>query len=315
MSSHNKPIWFNLDLYKSIKTLPDFYYFIFHRTKLFHYWFDIVFSNKSSFLNFVKNAFEKNEVNVHLLNETYSDYGSFFDPAVMSTFKNPELTDSVDGNKDIGIYSLTPINFFDVESLSNLKSDIYHGLTEDEKKLWDLYDKNVDYCLQLETGATVTSDNEKQSTMEEIEADYNRLLRANVTDYRSKQLFEFVNKFIIKIDINAPEEVLLNEFRALIKHFKSTKTSGFEPNIITQQRVDKWIKYRVIPYVDLLIWSYWKGHELTEFQAASIIFSDLPDVDGTSRISKHTKKYTNEVFSNKWISLIKNQTFSGFNTE
>lgn len=82
---------------------------------------------------------------------------------------------------------------------------------------------------------------------------------------------------------------------AIIEAFKSKLLELRENNIkkgkrISDFEIESLIRYRVVPYIDLMLWGMLTGNKLTDQKMADILFADDPDGKGLDTIRQTTKK-------------------------
>lgn len=115
-------------------------------------------------------------------------------------------------------------------------------------------------------------------------------------DFRHKQYFnqDYISSLAhVTIDLNAPDEQIKNDFTHWLTHYR--KASGLHipkkkahKKLFTQATFDHWIKFGLIPYIDLKLMADIEGKEITQEKLGELIFPD-EFVDTDYRIRTITK--------------------------
>lgn len=177
-------------------------------------------------------------------------------------------------------------------------------LSNDEKKLFQLQ-------MSLVSLEGTMHDPIHFSTELEIES----LLRKNIKDYYNTPLFELDHlipneqldpfpQCLLNVSLIAPIPVLENEFKSIIDELKLKLNR--KQSFITDTRISLWESHKILEYFDLIIWYHLNDIKVTDYIIGSLMFEDL-DIDPTSQIQKHTKKYTNIVINYNWINAVFSQ--------
>lgn len=121
----------------------------------------------------------------------------------------------------------------------------------------------------------------------------------------------------IKIDLYATDARLRKDFDQWLKNIR--KTTGYYNNIpkkksknklskkelYTQEDFDHWIKYGVIPYIDLMLVADIEYKEITQEELAPKIFpEEITPVDPLVRICQVTKPLAEELIQNKMYKTL-----------
>ncbi|HDR1026855.1 DUF6387 family protein [Pasteurella multocida] len=86
----------------------------------------------------------------------------------------------------------------------------------------------------------------------------------------------------IKIDLAYSDNYILEQVKQLLANTREKQkhidyTNG---KVISDSEIDSLIKYKVLPYIDLLLWSELTGEKYKNYELADILFSD--DYEGSS---------------------------------
>lgn len=115
----------------------------------------------------------------------------------------------------------------------------------------------------------------------------------------------------VKIDLYATDAKIKKDFDQWLKHIR--KATDYYDNIpvkksiaklakkelYTQEDFDRWIKYGVIPYIDLMLVADIEYKVITQVQLGNLIFPDEPNVDTLERIRQVTKPLAEQLLKNK----------------
>ena len=104
--------------------------------------------------------------------------------------------------------------------------------------------------------------------------------------------------------MNAPDEQIKKDFSHWLLHYR--KAAGYHlpkkkihKKLFTQKTFDYWIKYGLIPYIDLVLVAKMEGKEITQEKLGELIFPDEPSVDQAYRIRTITKPEAERLIKHK----------------
>jgi hypothetical protein len=115
----------------------------------------------------------------------------------------------------------------------------------------------------------------------------------------------------IKINLYATDEKLRNDFDQWLKDIR--KSTGYEDNIpknvskkklYTQEDFDHWIKFGVIPYLDLMLVADIEYKVITQEELAPLIFPNESALDTYTRISQITKPTADQLINNRMYKTL-----------
>lgn len=112
-------------------------------------------------------------------------------------------------------------------------------------------------------------------------------------------------KLYVSVDLNTPLNELINQFDKLIREKQAVKM--FKTGI-TEERIDKWIKYQVLAYIDLDIYAIEKKQRLAKTDAGRWLFPEQQHRDVADIIKRHTKPLVDELLKSNYINYIVNQS-------
>lgn len=129
----------------------------------------------------------------------------------------------------------------------------------------------------------------------------NSLSDEDLTDPRVMMRFATIN-------INAPKKIIIADFEKWIDEQK--KISNLETKIISKSKIDWWIKHKVVPYLDLLIWEKQEKIKIPQNVLGDWLFPDEVDldVDIIERVRKSTINKALEIMDFKFIRYLSAQT-------
>lgn len=113
----------------------------------------------------------------------------------------------------------------------------------------------------------------------------------------------FRNERFLRVDLEAPDELLEAEFDAWLSLQRQRQASSGEitPRMASEADFADWCKYRVLPYIDLAFAMDYEGFRLTQERLGDLLFPDEPDVSIAERIRKVTRPKALAVFSHSFI--------------
>ncbi|KDB46291.1 hypothetical protein KZ386_02150 [Glaesserella parasuis] len=96
------------------------------------------------------------------------------------------------------------------------------------------------------------------------------------------------------VDTSYSDDAIIDAVKEKLKQIRK----GEKGKILSDAEIESLIKFRVIPYIDLWLWSKLTGTKLTDQNMADILFFDDPDGKGLDTIRKTTKKKAMMLLSN-----------------
>lgn len=106
-------------------------------------------------------------------------------------------------------------------------------------------------------------------------------------EWEVNPLEEYLSSSVIKVNLNLPEQILIKQFRDMLKEYKHN-----QPNKID---VVKWSKFGILPYLDLKIWELEFGKSITNRVMADAIYPE--GEGGEETVRKTTQKIVNEIIN------------------
>lgn len=137
---------------------------------------------------------------------------------------------------------------------------------------------------------------------------YDILLR----DYQREHTHwsQYADTAHIRIDLSATDEQIKKDFNHWLSEYR--KVVGYESRDkkFTEKNLGDWIKWRLLPYIDLTFIAKFEEKDITHVKAAGLIFPDEYDTDRVERIRRTTKPKSEWLMSNETISAIELQIAS-----
>jgi hypothetical protein len=106
----------------------------------------------------------------------------------------------------------------------------------------------------------------------------------SVDDVISNVVTDFGNRKTICLDMTAPDEVLIAEFKAWLLNSREKFKIPAPTRSFTAKDFKKWSDHQVLPYLDLRLWALVQGVTITNKLMGEAIFPDEFDLDTTEKI-------------------------------
>ena len=92
----------------------------------------------------------------------------------------------------------------------------------------------------------------------------------------------------VTVDLTASDEQIMSDFKHWLTEYR--KSTGYKSSKkdFTDNDLLYWVKYRVLPYIDLTLIAEFEGKKITQEKVARLIFPDEYDVDIIDRLRKVT---------------------------
>jgi hypothetical protein len=171
-----------------------------------------------------------------------------------------------------------------------------------QKMLENPFEAVLDNKMKLELIYTEVTPQQKQKNWQEMLAKpFEKGLNGTAT---------------IKINLYATDEKLRNDFDQWLKDIR--KSTGYEDNIpknvskkklskkklYTQEDFDHWIKFGVIPYLDLMLVADIEYKVITQEELAPLIFPYESALDTYTRIGQITKPTADQLINNRMYKTL-----------
>jgi hypothetical protein len=80
-------------------------------------------------------------------------------------------------------------------------------------------------------------------------------------------------RFMISVDLNAPDDYLIDSFKAWLKSTRDKASVPMKIKIINPTHFDKWLRQKYLPYLDLSFWAEANQVVINQQQYLSILFN------------------------------------------
>jgi hypothetical protein len=118
-------------------------------------------------------------------------------------------------------------------------------------------------------------------------------------------------KPMLTIDINASDEQLKKEFEEWLNDFRKTTKYKAREKIFTSKTMEKWVEYKVLPYLDLTLIAKAENKRLTQHKLGELLFPNEDKVDTTERIRATAKKHAKPLLDRKTLAALRIQAKRG----
>jgi hypothetical protein len=103
----------------------------------------------------------------------------------------------------------------------------------------------------------------------------------------------------VAINLSSTDEQIKEDFNHWLTHYRDKVKWHSQEKLFTQADFDYWIKYSVIPYLDLMFIAQAEGKHITQTKLARLIFPDEYNVDPVERLRKVTRPEAERLIQNK----------------
>lgn len=108
----------------------------------------------------------------------------------------------------------------------------------------------------------------------------------NANQYHAAYSSNFAH---VNINLLATDEQIKSDFSHWLNHYRQAIGIKTQKKLLSQVDFNYWVKYGIIPYLDLLLIAKIEGKKITQNKLAKLIFPDEYDVDTTGRLRDTTK--------------------------
>ncbi len=122
---------------------------------------------------------------------------------------------------------------------------------------------------------------------------------AHTMSYRNDELKTFMEadcrpwgyaQAVLSVDLHVTDEHIIQDFKNWLSNTRNTLAKASAKRTFSSLDFEEWGEYKILPYLDLKIWSIYSGSKITQAMIGNAIFPNELDVDTTERIRKTTKK-------------------------
>ena len=94
---------------------------------------------------------------------------------------------------------------------------------------------------------------------------------------------------VLVINLNANDDQIAADFKGWLEKIRQQRPLVCVTKPFNENEYKDWCEYKIIPYLDLKIWSEFSGKKLTNAVIGNAIFPDDFDIDTTERVRRTTK--------------------------
>lgn len=111
----------------------------------------------------------------------------------------------------------------------------------------------------------------------------------------------------VTIDLEATDEQILKDFQHWLTEYRKAIKEYAPQKNFTDETLSDWVKWQLLPYIDLMTVAKYEGKKLHHHVAARLLFPDEFDVDTTERIRRKTKSKAEWLIQTETIRAIETQ--------
>lgn len=154
-------------------------------------------------------------------------------------------------------------------------------------KIWG----NNEFIKVLDNvGKYVEESKAKQENIEDIWDD------VSISDYAelgldNSKMTEKINEhfgLIISIDTHFSDEAIFKQFKEILSSYRKKRRENGK--IISESEIKSLIEYKVIPYIDLMLWGMITGKKIRDQEIADVLFPDEYDISRIDTVRQTVKK-------------------------
>ncbi|WP_027157897.1 DUF6387 family protein [Methylobacter luteus] len=112
----------------------------------------------------------------------------------------------------------------------------------------------------------------------------------------------------VAIDLYATDEQIKEDFNHWLTNYRKEVKHQSPEKLFKQADFDYWIKFSIIPYLDLMFISRLEGKKITQNKMAGLIFPEEYNVDRVERLRKVTKPEADHLIKNKIYEALSAQS-------
>lgn len=128
-------------------------------------------------------------------------------------------------------------------------------------------------------------------------------------DFNDKENFNYWNTAHVNINLTASDEQIKNDFNKWLSETRKITKAKNQKKMLKQADFDRWIRFGVIPFIDLSLVSKVEKIKTTNAILAKMIFLDDidPDTDMVERLRKVTKPMSELIMKNGMANRLSSQ--------
>lgn len=111
----------------------------------------------------------------------------------------------------------------------------------------------------------------------------------------------------VMVDLAATDEQIMADFRHWLTHFRKVAGIKAPAQNLTEKDFRIWIEARVLPYIDLYLWSLAHRRQITQNVMGQALFPDEYDADTTERIRRTTRPKAERMLREEFAHAVERQ--------
>jgi hypothetical protein len=112
------------------------------------------------------------------------------------------------------------------------------------------------------------------------------------------------------IDLSAPDEILVEHFKKYVAQQRASLNWQSREKTVSERDFRDWHHLRLLPFLDLTLWSKASGIKLTNIHLANLLFPDEYDVDLVSRVRRTVRPKAENLLSQDILNALETQSIS-----
>ena len=113
--------------------------------------------------------------------------------------------------------------------------------------------------------------------------------------------------FILRVDLNASDESLIEAFKETLKDARSRLGRHAKERKFSAAELASWNRARILPFLDLYYWAIENQLKIPDWLMGDAIFSDRYDIDRTEAVRKTTKPKALELLTGDKLNILQNE--------
>jgi hypothetical protein len=123
---------------------------------------------------------------------------------------------------------------------------------------------------------------------------------------KGENLFPARKKDKAEVNFSLPDKVLIESFKEYLKHTRERYPELRKPSPIKKPNYNDWIKYAILPYIDLTIWAKEQSVSITNRVYSSAIFDEFENEGefDENTVRRTTKTKANSILTSSYLDLL-----------
>ncbi len=286
------PEWFDTGNYKYTDDFEDWFYNIALRSSVVN---ELIFIRVTDTDNISNNR----AYDIDIIDE-----GILSDNNKICLLNYPDLFDEINNCRLNSFLTSKAISYF--KTINNIRPLTLH----DVLGLGSCIPESLNNAIKRRDEQPVLGGDEYIKPLSEQENEDLKMLYSCVDQYTSEIPFLPSKKLHVKIDINAPLDLLVNEFKHWaieqkgihykrpLSRDKLEKWNKYNLKDTDYKKIPEWKKYQILPYLDLLIWQLEEGIELQHSVLGEWLFPKYVNNTNTTQMFRRNTKLISKFLIN-----------------